>query len=49
MNPDGSRPEKDELPTPAEILHVHSQADILDALTTVQRHSYGTLEDAEKN
>ena len=49
MNPDGNRPEKDELPTPAEILRVHSQADILDALTTVQRHSYGTLEAAEKN
>ncbi|KKI45207.1 hypothetical protein [Hafnia alvei] len=49
VNADGSRPDKADLPTPEAILQVHSQADIMQALTTVQRHSYGTLEEAEKN
>nr|WP_279078508.1 phage tail protein [Hafnia alvei] len=49
VNADGSRPDNADLPTPEAILQVHSQADIMQALTTVQRHSYGTLEEAEKN
>lgn len=49
VNEDGSRPHKKELPTAADLLAVHSSADLLTAVTTVQRHSYGTLEDAVKN
>lgn len=49
VNEDGSRPSKKELPAPADLLAVHSSADLLNAVTAVQRHSYGTLEDATKN
>ena len=49
VNEDGSRPKKSELPTAEELLDVHSTADLLEAVTTVQRHSYGSLEEAEKN
>ena len=49
VNEDGSRPKKSELPTAVELLAVHSNADLIEAVTTVQRHSYGTLEEAEKN
>jgi len=38
-----------ELPTPEELIDIHSHADLLEAVSAVQRHSFGTLEDAEKN
>lgn len=49
VNEDGTRPAKKDMPTAAELLAVHSPSDVLDAVTTVQRHSYGTLEEAVKN
>lgn len=49
VNEDGSRPKPKELPTAEELLDVHSNADLLDAVTTVQKHSWGRLEDAAKN
>lgn len=49
VNEDGSRPKKADLPTAQELLDAHSAADLLVAVATVQRHSYGTLEDAVKN
>lgn len=49
VNEDGSRPKKTLLPKAEALLDAHSTADLLDAVTTVQRHSYGTLEDARKN
>lgn len=38
-----------DLPTPDELMMSHSYATITEAMTTVQRHSYGTLEEAKKN
>lgn len=49
VNEDGTAPAKKDLPTAEELLVIHSNADLLEAITTVQRHSYGTLEEAEKN
>jgi hypothetical protein len=37
-----------DLPTPDELMKSHSYATITEAMTTVQRHSYGTLEEAKK-
>lgn len=49
VNEDGTRPAKKDLPTAEELLDAHASADLLEAVTLVQRHSYGTLEEAEKN
>ena len=49
VNEDGSTPKKSDLPTAESLLDAHSTADLLAAVTLVQRHSYGTLEDAVKN
>lgn len=49
VNEDGSRPKATLLPKAESLLAAHSTADLLDAVTTVQRHSYGTLEEARKN
>lgn len=49
VNEDGSRPRKSDLPSVVDLLLVHSNADLVEAVTTVQRHSYGTLEEAAKN
>ncbi|AGH74465.1 MULTISPECIES: hypothetical protein [Edwardsiella] len=49
VHPDGSKPSPKELPTAVQILGCQAQADILQAVTDVQRHSYGTLEEAKKN
>jgi hypothetical protein len=49
VNEDGTRPKKSELPTAEALLAAHSTADLLHAVTTVQRHSYGSLEEAVKN
>lgn len=49
VNEDGSRPKVKDLPTVTELLATHSSADLLEAVTAVQRHSFGTLEDASKN
>ena len=38
-----------DLPTPEEVIDIHSHADLLEAVGTLQRYSFGTLEDAEKN
>lgn len=37
------------LPAPDELLKARSNASLIDALQTIQRHSWGTLEDAKKN
>jgi len=49
VNEDGSRPKPKELPTAEALLEVHSNADLLNAVTTVQKHSWGNLEEAAKN
>lgn len=38
-----------DLPTPDELLKARSNASLIEALQTVQRHSWGTLEEAKKN
>ncbi|WP_158783278.1 phage tail protein [Pantoea sp. BAV 3049] len=38
-----------DLPAPDELMKSHSYASLIEALTVVQRHSYGTLEEAKKN
>ncbi|KAA5961004.1 MULTISPECIES: phage tail protein [Pantoea] len=38
-----------DLPAPDELMKAHSYASLIEALTVVQRHSYGTLEEAKKN
>ena len=38
-----------DLPAPDELMKSHSYASLIEALTKVQRHSYGTLEEAKKN
>lgn len=49
VNEDGSKPKASELPTAEQLTAVHANADLLEAITLVQRHSYGTLEEASKN
>ncbi|MDX7992224.1 phage tail protein [Xenorhabdus littoralis] len=39
----------DDLPTADELMNVHDNATVIEAIQTVKRHSIGTLEDAEKN
>ncbi|MFP0536045.1 phage tail protein [Klebsiella oxytoca] len=41
-------PEQD-LPSPVELMKARSYASITDAMSKVQRFSYGTLEEAQKN
>lgn len=41
-------PEKD-LPTVDELLAAHDNAALIEAVSVIQRHSYGTLEDMQKN
>ncbi|MDZ4030191.1 phage tail protein [Kluyvera ascorbata] len=38
-----------DLPTPDELMKVHSYASITEAMSTLQRFSYGSLEEAKKN
>ncbi|MGK0703671.1 phage tail protein [Yokenella regensburgei] len=38
-----------DLPAPDELLKSRSHASLIEALSVVQRHSYGTLEEAKKN
>lgn len=38
-----------DLPSPAELLAAHDNAALFDAIRAIQSHSYGTLEEAEKN
>lgn len=49
VNPDGSQPKADELPTAEALLAAHSNADLTQAVIAVQKYSYGSLEEAEKN
>lgn len=49
VNPDGTKPASKDLPAAEDLLTVHSTVDIVDAVTKIQRHSYGTLEEAKKN
>ncbi|WP_407861203.1 phage tail protein [Escherichia coli] len=37
------------LPTVDELLAVHDNAALIEAVSVIQRHSYGTLEEAQKN
>ncbi|MBD2812185.1 phage tail protein [Xenorhabdus sp. Vera] len=37
------------LPTAEELMDIHDNATIIEAIQIVKRHSIGTLEDAEKN
>ncbi|PHM25783.1 phage tail protein [Xenorhabdus budapestensis] len=39
----------DYLPTAEELMIVHDNATLIEAIQTVKRHSIGTLEEAEKN
>ncbi|MCC8381555.1 phage tail protein [Xenorhabdus sp. PB30.3] len=39
----------DDLPTAEELMIVHDNAILIEAIQTVKRHSIGTLEEAEKN
>ncbi|BET98094.1 phage tail protein [Xenorhabdus taiwanensis] len=38
-----------DLPTTDELMAIHDNATMIEAIQTVKRHSIGTLEDAEKN
>ncbi|MGV7962038.1 phage tail protein [Photorhabdus tasmaniensis] len=38
-----------DLPTASELMDVHDNATIIEAINIVKRHSIGTLEDAKKN
>ncbi|OKO99032.1 phage tail protein [Xenorhabdus eapokensis] len=38
-----------DLPTTDELMSIHDNATMIEAIQTVKRHSIGTLEDAEKN
>lgn len=38
-----------DLPAPDELLKARSNASLIEALQTVQRHSWGSLEEAKKN
>ncbi|MCP9266859.1 phage tail protein [Xenorhabdus sp. XENO-1] len=38
-----------ELPTADELMAIHDNATLIEAIQTVKRHSIGTLEEAEKN
>ncbi|PHM31288.1 phage tail protein [Xenorhabdus innexi] len=38
-----------ELPTAEELMAVHDNASMIEAIQIVKRHAIGTLEDAEKN
>lgn len=39
----------ENLPAPDELLKARSNASLIDALQTIQRHSWGSLEEAKKN
>jgi len=49
VDENGNAYSKDELPTYKELMSVHDSASLIDAVAKVQRHSVGTIEDAEKN
>ncbi|MDX7988767.1 phage tail protein [Xenorhabdus sp. 12] len=45
----GKSIDKVGLPTAEELMAIHDNATLIEAIQTVKRHSIGTLEDAEKN
>lgn len=46
---DGRPIPADELPTAQELLDAHDNVTLFDAIRAIQKHSYGSIEDAEKN
>ena len=44
VNEDGSRPKPKDLPSAEKLLDVHANADLLEAVMKVQKHSWGNLE-----
>ncbi|HFS5769950.1 TPA: phage tail protein [Providencia rettgeri] len=49
VSDDGKALSKDELPTAKELLDIHDNASLIEAISLVKRHSVGTLEEAKKN
>ncbi|WP_347254387.1 phage tail protein [Leminorella grimontii] len=49
VDENGAQIPAEDLPTAAEVLAVHDNVALMDALVKVQKHSVGTLEEAEKN
>lgn len=49
VDDDGKPLSEKELPTAEELLDIHDNASLIEAITTVKRHSVGTLEEAKKN
>jgi hypothetical protein len=49
VQPDGGAIPVENKPTAAELLQVHDNVALLDAISTVKKHALGKLEDAEKN
>lgn len=49
VQPDGTEIPTQEKPTAAELIQVHDNVALLDAIATVKKHAIGKLEDAEKN
>jgi len=47
--PDGEKIQTKDKPSAAELLDVHDNVALLDAISTVKKHAIGTLEAAEKN
>ncbi|PHM36477.1 phage tail protein [Xenorhabdus innexi] len=41
--------DKADLPTADELMAIHDNATLIEAIQTVKRHAIGTLEEAEKN
>ncbi|AXG42250.1 phage tail protein [Photorhabdus laumondii subsp. laumondii] len=48
-NENGDPVPSSDLPSPEELLSIHDTVSFIDALNTVQKHSYGTVEEAQKN
>ncbi|WP_265494605.1 phage tail protein [Providencia heimbachae] len=49
VDDEGKKLPKGELPTAKELLDIHDNASLIDAISIVKRHSVGTLEEAKKN
>ncbi|MEL4014392.1 phage tail protein [Dryocola clanedunensis] len=49
VQPDGSEIPAEDKPSAADLLQVHDNVALLEAISTVKKHALGMLEDAEKN